>query len=151
MTGIEHANGHKPVSLWHVVDPNIGNAKRADPADYDFDLARTLGAVVQLRSRAPEDAFSSSYLGTEREGNAILLDDEGLCLTIGYLVTEAETILLGSEETTVTPAFFRAAILSAACPERPEMIAPAWPIRRPGGAVRPAINPAKGFLALAAL
>jgi len=25
------------------------------------------------------------------------------------------------------------------------MMAPAWPMRRPGGAVRPAMNPATGF------
>lgn len=104
MSGIEHANGHKPLALSHLVDPNIADAKRPDPADYDFDLARALRAVVQLRSQAPDDAFSSSYLGTEREGNAILLDDEGLYLTIGYLVTEAERIVLGSEDTEVTQA-----------------------------------------------
>lgn len=104
MSGIEHANGHKPLALSHLVDPNVANAKRPDQADYDFDLAHALRAVVQLRSQAPEDAFSSSYLGTEREGNAILLDAEGLYLTIGYLVTEAERIVLGSEDTEVTPA-----------------------------------------------
>jgi len=38
-----------------------------------------------------------------------------------------------------------AAIFSAAVPLPPEMIAPAWPMRRPGGAVCPAINPTTGF------
>jgi hypothetical protein len=32
---------------------------------------------------------------------------------------------------------------------RPEMIAPAWPIRRPGGAVWPAMKPTTGFFTLA--
>ena len=40
--------------------------------------------------------------------------------------------------TTVTPAASSALILSVAVPLPPEMIAPAWPMRRPGGAVRPA-------------
>ena len=40
--------------------------------------------------------------------------------------------------TTVTPADSRALILSVAVPLPPEMMAPAWPIRLPGGAVRPA-------------
>ena len=97
MSGIEHANGHKPLSLSHLVDPNIGRAARPDPADYRFELPDVLRAVVQLRSQAPEDAFSSSYLGTEREGNAILVGEDNLFLTIGYLIAETEHIILGSD------------------------------------------------------
>src|SRR5581483_4131818 len=40
---------------------------------------------------------------------------------------------------TETPAMRKASILLCASPFPPEMIAPAWPIRRPGGAVKPAI------------
>lgn len=97
MSGIEHANGHKPLSLSHLVDPNIGRAARPDPADYRFELPDVLRAVVQLRSQAPEDAFSSSYLGTEREGNAILVGEDNLFLTIGYLIAETDHIVLGSD------------------------------------------------------
>src|SRR5271169_3262362 len=46
---------------------------------------------------------------------------------------------------TLRPAFSMAAIFSAAVPLPPEIIAPAWPMRRPGGAVCPAINPTTGF------
>ena len=35
------------------------------------------------------------------------------------------------------PADFMASILESASPLPPEMIAPAWPMRRPGGAVTP--------------
>ena len=38
----------------------------------------------------------------------------------------------------VTPADSKALILSVAVPLPPAMIAPAWPIRLPGGAVKPA-------------
>jgi TolB-like protein/Tfp pilus assembly protein PilF len=48
--------------------------------------------------------------------------------------------------TTFTPAAVSAAIFSAAVPFPPAMIAPAWPMRRPGGAVCPAMNPTTGFL-----
>ena len=48
--------------------------------------------------------------------------------------------------TTWTPAAVSAAIFSAAVPLPPAMMAPAWPIRRPGGAVCPAMNPTTGFL-----
>src|ERR1039458_875761 len=47
---------------------------------------------------------------------------------------------------TTMPASSIAAILSVAFPEPPEMIAPEWPMRRPGGAVCPAMNPTTGFL-----
>src|SRR5439155_11964192 len=46
---------------------------------------------------------------------------------------------------TPIPAALNAAILAAAVPLPPLTIAPAWPMRRPGGAVVPAINPATGF------
>ena len=44
------------------------------------------------------------------------------------------------------PASSIAAILESASPLPPEMIAPAWPMRRPGGAVRPAMKPTIGLL-----
>src|SRR5579871_5021447 len=50
------------------------------------------------------------------------------------------------EGETRMPAASIAAILSSAPPLPPEMIAPAWPMRRPGGAVRPAMKPTIGFL-----
>ncbi len=46
---------------------------------------------------------------------------------------------------TWTPAAWSAAILSFAVPFPPEMIAPAWPIRLPGGAVAPAMKPTTGL------
>src|SRR6202044_4097240 len=46
---------------------------------------------------------------------------------------------------TVIPADSIAAVLEGASPLPPEMIAPAWPMRRPGGAVTPAMKPTTGF------
>jgi S1-C subfamily serine protease len=59
--------------------------------DYNFDLERALSAVVGLHSIIPGDAFTAETLGTERAGNGVLIGD-GLILTIGYLITEAETV-----------------------------------------------------------
>jgi S1-C subfamily serine protease len=59
-----------------------------------FDLDPALEAVVQLRSEIPEDAFTASILGTERAGNGVVIGDDGLVLTIGYLITEARSIWL---------------------------------------------------------
>src|SRR6267154_4472614 len=63
-------------------------------ADYAYDLEAAMSAVVGLRSVVPEDAFTAQTLGTERAGNGVLIRDSGLVLTIGYLITEAESIWL---------------------------------------------------------
>jgi S1-C subfamily serine protease len=63
------------------------------PGDYAFDLDRVLASVVGLHSIIPPDAFSAETLGTERAGNGVVIDD-GLVLTIGYLITEAESVWL---------------------------------------------------------
>ena len=59
--------------------------------DYGYDLERALSAVLGLHTIIPSDAFTAETLGTERAGNGVLIDD-GLILTIGYLITEAETV-----------------------------------------------------------
>ena len=63
------------------------------PAELGFDLGAALDAVVMLRSEIPEDAFTAGILGTERAGSGVVIDD-GLVLTIGYLITEATTLWL---------------------------------------------------------
>ena len=65
-----------------------------DPADYGFDLVRALTSVVGIRSYVPVDAFTAGTLGTERAGSGVIIRESGLVATIGYLVTEAETIWL---------------------------------------------------------
>ena len=65
-----------------------------DPADVRFDLDAALDAVVMLRSEVPEDAFTAGILGTERIGNGVVIREDGLILTIGYLTTEASAIWL---------------------------------------------------------
>jgi S1-C subfamily serine protease len=62
------------------------------PADWRFDLERALDAVVQIRASVPEDAFTAPILGTERAGNGVVIRDDGLILTIGYLITEAQSV-----------------------------------------------------------
>src|ERR1700709_231120 len=53
---------------------------------------------------------------------------------------------LAGDGETAMPAARMASVLDPASPLPPEMIAPAWPIRRPGGAVTPAMKPTIGFL-----
>src|SRR6478672_4146796 len=63
------------------------------PEDYSFDLDRALSAAVGLSAVVPADAFTAEILGTERAGNGVLIRNN-VVLTIGYLITEAETIWL---------------------------------------------------------
>jgi S1-C subfamily serine protease len=54
--------------------------------------------VVGLRAQAVEDARSAQTLGREREGSGIVIDAQGLVLTIGYLILEAEQVLLITDD-----------------------------------------------------
>ena len=78
---------------------------RPKPEDWKFDLDAALDAVVQLRSEIPEDAFTAPILGTERVGNGVVIRDDGLVLTIGYIITEASTIWLTTNKGTVVGGF----------------------------------------------
>ncbi|MEJ0013929.1 MAG: S1C family serine protease [Bauldia sp.] len=70
------------------VPPEIAPAER----DYDYDLNAALSAVVGIRTVVPSDAFTADILGTERTGNGVIIRNDGIVLTIGYLVTEASEV-----------------------------------------------------------
>ena len=65
------------------------------------DLA---GAIVKLGIRVPPTARTADTLGTEREGTGVLIDDAGHILTIGYLLLEAQSILVVTADGRVLPA-----------------------------------------------
>ncbi|MEI6724244.1 MAG: S1C family serine protease, partial [Betaproteobacteria bacterium] len=65
------------------------------------DLA---GAIVKLGIRVPPTARTADTLGTEREGTGVLIDDAGHILTIGYLLLEAQSILIVAADGRVLPA-----------------------------------------------
>jgi S1-C subfamily serine protease len=75
-----------------------------NPENYGFDLAQALRAVVGLRASVPADAHSASRLGTERVGNGCVISPDGLVVTVGYLVTEAEQVWLVTGEGKVSEA-----------------------------------------------
>jgi serine protease Do len=54
--------------------------------------ANPLDAVVGVHATIPPDARTAATLGTERTGSGIVIDDEGLILTIGYLILEADRV-----------------------------------------------------------
>jgi S1-C subfamily serine protease len=81
------------IAMPALTEWKVPPANQPRSSDYGFDLDRALSSVVGLHSIIPPDAFSADTLGTERAGNGVIIDD-GLVLTIGYLITEAEAVWL---------------------------------------------------------
>ena len=48
-----------------------------------------LSSVVRIKTYINPDGRTVDNLGQERDGSGIVIDDEGLILTIGYLMVEA--------------------------------------------------------------
>jgi len=84
-------------------DWEIPSNLQPDPSDYSFDLERALKAVVGLKSYVPADAFTANSLGTERAGSGVMIKNTGLIATIGYLITEAETLWITSNDGQAVP------------------------------------------------
>ena len=61
-------------------------------------------SIVALRAHVPDTAFTASTLGTLREGSGAVINDQGLIVTIGYLITEAEEVWLTTHDERVLPA-----------------------------------------------
>jgi len=74
-----------------------------DPTDHDFDLDEVMRSVVGVKAMVPADAFTAQSLGTERLGSGVVIRPDGLIATIGYIVTEAETIWLTTHDGRAIP------------------------------------------------
>ena len=61
-------------------------------------------SILAVRTNIPETAHTASTLGTLREGSGAVINDEGLVVTIGYLITEAEEVWLTTHDNRVLPA-----------------------------------------------
>ena len=80
----------------------IPPAKQPDKSEFGFDVDAALAAVVGITTQAPSDAFTAETLGTERAGHGVVIRP-GIILTIGYLITEAETIWIAGPGGRVFP------------------------------------------------
>lgn len=68
---------------------------RLDPGtapDAPTAIHRARGAVVGIRASVPADRPSAATLGTERTGSAVVITADGVAVTVGYLVLEADRI-----------------------------------------------------------
>jgi S1-C subfamily serine protease len=84
-------------------DWQVASSMQPKPEDYSYDLDAALAAMVNLHTTVPEDAFTAQTLGTERAGHGVLIRGNGLVLTIGYLITEAEAIWLTLSDGHIVP------------------------------------------------
>jgi S1-C subfamily serine protease len=67
-------------------------------------LSRASAAVVGVRVTAADDARSIATLGKERAGSGVLINKNGLILTIGYLMLEAQDIRIVTQDNKTLPA-----------------------------------------------
>lgn len=104
MAGVPMANGHRPAGLMQLLHPALAAAPRPDRDTLDYDLDAALAAVVRLHADVDEHCATASTLGPEREGAGIVIDENGLILTVGYLIVEARDVtitILGRAEPVV--------------------------------------------------
>lgn len=93
MSDLEKVNGHKPKGLMPMAFATALSSPAA-AAKLPFDIDAVLSAVVHLHAEVPADGYTAPLLGTERDGNGVIIDDNGLILTIGYLIVEAMAIAI---------------------------------------------------------
>ena len=67
------------------------------------DLDDLLAAVVRVKATIEPDGRTVATLGREREGSGVLIDTEGLVLTIGYLMVEARSAEIGLQDGRTIP------------------------------------------------
>lgn len=104
MNGVPMANGHRPAGLLQLLHPALAAAPRPDRDRLQYDLDQALMAVVRLHADIDEHCTTAATLGAEREGAGIVIDENGLIVTVGYLIVEARDVtitILGRTEPVV--------------------------------------------------
>ena len=67
--------------------PSSG-AALADP------MEQLMRAVVRVDAHVPQEARTATSYGRERSGTGVVLDSNGLILTVGYIVAEASSVMV---------------------------------------------------------
>ncbi|MGH8640858.1 MAG: hypothetical protein ACRET6_04055, partial [Burkholderiales bacterium] len=68
------------------------------------DLTVDSLSVVKVRTKVVANARTMRSLGNQREGTGVVIESDGLVLTIGYLIVEAETVELSTADGRAFPA-----------------------------------------------
>jgi S1-C subfamily serine protease len=85
------------LALWAVF-ALAGPAAATEIEDRSRALQRAREAVLGVHVQAVEDARSAEMLGHERQGSGVVIAADGLVLTIGYLVLEAQVVELSNDD-----------------------------------------------------
>lgn len=84
--------------------PQAPGPTPADPASAYQHLADAAGAVVGIKVKALPNARSNATLGQERTGSGVVFAPQGLILTIGYLILEADQVEVTTNAGRTVPA-----------------------------------------------
>ena len=89
-----------------AAQPNTPPAQATADANASgaVDAQKLFGAIVKVQTRSVPDARSADSLGEEREGTGVVIGRDGLVLTIGYLVVEADDVRITDSKGRVYPA-----------------------------------------------
>ena len=82
----------------------VAASEPASRSEQSRALERAANAVVGLQVAAVEGARSATTLGKARQGSGVVIDGQGLVLTIGYLILEADQVLLITDDRRRIPA-----------------------------------------------
>ncbi len=74
------------------------------PVQAQSSVEEVLGAVVRVQSTIESTARTAKTLGTARDGHGVVIDSNGLVLTIGYLVLEASSVTVTGPDGKPQPA-----------------------------------------------
>jgi S1-C subfamily serine protease len=82
------------IILGAMLAASVGLAGAQDRVDEQRieALTRAQAAVVGVETTVVDGARSADTLGSERRGSGVLIDADGLVLTIGYLILEADQV-----------------------------------------------------------
>ncbi len=100
LSGLALASGLVLVATSHAAAPAA-----TPPAQAVIEaLTRANAAVVGVKVTAAEGAKSASTLGRNRSGSGVVIGPDGLILTIGYLMLEADNIQIVTQDERTVPA-----------------------------------------------
>lgn len=94
-------------ALLCLVVPSASFAATPPPADSQAminALTRANAAVVGVQVTVADGARSAETLGMQRSGSGVVIGPDGLILTIGYLMLEAQTIQVMTQDNRTLPA-----------------------------------------------
>ena len=79
-------------------------AAQTPQSQADREAEDVLAAVVRIKMTAIANARSSATLGASREGTGVVIDGRGYIVTIGYIVIEADSIEITTQDDRTFPA-----------------------------------------------